>query len=80
MNKHPFTCDCKCLSHNGFLTAKGLREAAQRDVNIDGLDNMDMFGYLDRSGSVSGLELERDFHVFDDALLDQQHRRFLSGS
>ena len=35
--------------------------------------------HLDQVGSVSGLELERDFHVWDDQLLDQQHRRFLNG-
>ena len=75
MTKH----GCGCLSHNGFLTAKGLKEAAQRDVFIDGVDTMDMFGYVDRVGSVSALVEVEENHVFDDQLLDNQYRRFLNG-
>ena len=72
------TCPtCTCVSHNGFLTAKGLVEAAQRDVIIDGVAGMDMFSYLDSRVSVSaptGVQL----HWPDDHKIDQQYRRFLS--
>ncbi len=44
------------------------------------LDGRGRFQYLDSVSSVSGLvEVEED-HVWDDRLLDQQHRRFLNGS
>ena len=66
-------------ARNGFLTAKGLAEAAQR-YSLEGLAPRGVHEYVDRVGSVSGLELERDLHVFDDQLLDQQYRRFLNGS
>ena len=70
---------CGCRNHNGFLTAKGLEEAAQR-TSLEGLAPRGDSEYVDRVGSVSGLELERDLHVFDDSLLDSQYRRFLHGS
>ena len=73
-------CACKCLSHNGFLTAKGLAEAAQRDVFIDGVAGMDMFGYLDKVGSVSGLAEAEDAMWPADEELDNQYQRFLHGS
>ena len=72
--------DCSCNSHGGFLTAKGLKEAEQRRGDsfvIDGVDKRQLSLYLDKVGSVSGLR--RDEIIFDDALLEQQHRRFLSG-
>jgi len=72
-------CACTCRSHNGFLTAKGLAEAAQRDVIIDGVASMDMFGYLDKSGSVSAMVEVEENHVWDDQLLDEQARRVLNG-
>ena len=71
--------DCDCRSHNGFLTAKGLEEAAQQ-LSLEGLDPLGVPEYLDKVGSVSGLELERDFHVWDDHVIEQQHRRFHNGS
>ena len=72
--------DCGCRSHNGFLTAKGLEEAAQRSDFRRVVDAMGNSYYVDKVDSVSGLELERDLHVFDDSLLDSQYRRFLNGS
>jgi len=66
-------------ARNGFLTAKGLEEAAQR-FSLEGLASRDVRAYVDSPVSVSGLELERDLHVFDDDLLDQQYRRFHNGS
>jgi len=75
--------DCNCLSHNGFLTAKGLEEAEQRVVDgaeFLGVDERQLSLYLDRVGSVSALvEVEED-HVWDDRLLDEQDRRFHNGS
>jgi len=70
---------CDCRSHNGFLTAKGLEEAAQREGEWDGLTYLRSSVTLDKVGSVSGLELERDSHMCDE-LIDQQYRRFLNGS
>ncbi len=66
-------------SRNGFLTAVGLREAAQRRDFPPEVDAMEVPLYLDSRVSVSGLELERDFHVFDDFLIDEQDRRFHHG-
>ena len=71
--------DCSCHSHSGFLTAKGLEETAQRH-SLEGLAPRGALEYLDRVGSVSGLELERDHLVFDDEIIDQQYRRFANGS
>ena len=70
-------------ARNGFLTAKGLEEAEQR--SLEGLDVLEVDRrhfrhYLDKVGSVSGLELERDLFVHDDAYLDEQYRRFHNGS
>ncbi len=72
-------CACKCLSHNGFLTAKGLKEAAQREVDVHGVDAMWSASYLDRVGSVSALAEAEAFFVFDDQLIENQYRRFLNG-
>jgi len=72
---------CRCSAHNGFLTVKGFKEAAQRNNSRStGLTDRDFFAILDSPVSVSGLELERDFHVFDDNLIDEQYRRAVSGS
>jgi len=71
---------CSCHSHSGFLTARGIRAVAQRSLEGLEVDAMAVPLYLDKVGSVSGLELERDYHVFDDQLLDQQYRRFHNGS
>ena len=67
-------------ARNGFLTAYGLAEAAQREGDLDLLDGMGLIHYIDKVGSVSGLELERDLFVHNDAYIDQQYRRFHSGS
>ena len=70
------TCSCHC--HNGFLTAKGLAEAAQRDAVGPELAGVVAKRYLDRVGSVSGSDLI-DLH-WDDAVIEEQHRRFINGS
>ena len=70
---------CGCTSHNGFLTERGIELAEQ--TSLEGLDPLGVPEYVDRVGSVSGLELERDLYAFvDDVQLDQQYRRFLNGS
>ncbi len=73
---------CGCNSHGSFLTAKGLRrveEAAQREHERDyGLAVGTGFGYLDKVGSVSGSNPPKT--IIDDSVIDQQYRRFHSGS
>jgi len=71
---------CDCSAHNGFLTAKGLEEAAQRKASLDALDNLDMFEYIDNKVSVSGSRRDEIIMIFDDGVLDEQYRRFLVGS
>jgi len=70
---------CSCSAHGGFLTAKGLREAAQR-LSLEGLAPRGEMCEVDKVGSVSALAEAEDFHVFDDELIEQQHRRFHNGS
>ena len=69
---------CNCRSHNGFLMAKGLEEAAQRELELAGVAGMELEQYLDKVGSVSAL-IEPSEPIFVDALIDEQHRRFLDG-
>ena len=69
---------CNCRSHGSFLTAKGLKEAAQR-FSLEGLAPRGVPEYVDSMVSVSGLELERNIFVFDDRLIDEQYRRFHNG-
>ncbi len=67
--------DCGCQSHNGFLTAKGLEEAAERELELGDVDDMGSGLYLDKVGSVSAL-IEPPEPIFVDAVTDEQHRRF----
>ncbi len=54
--------DCGCRSHNGFLTSKGLEEAALRERESLELAGAVARRYLDRVGSVSALiEIENDY-------------------
>ena len=71
---------CSCRSHNGFLTAKGLEEAAQRRDAIREVDAMDESLYLDKVGSVSALDPDPGTLWLPGPLIDQQYRRFLDGS
>ncbi len=71
------------MSHNGFLTAKGLEETAQRELAFAFdhgvcLDRVREGSYLDKVGSVSGARRDEIVMIFDVALLDEQHRRFLN--
>jgi len=73
--------DCSCSSHGSFLTAKGIEDAEQRragPVIFPGVDMHQLSLYLDKVGSVSGLRRDETDHVFDDAIVDEQYRRFLS--
>ena len=68
-------------ARNGFLTAYGLAETAQREAIFrEGVDRDPGLRYLDNRVSVSGLELERDPYELDDHQLDEQYRRFHNGS
>ena len=67
---------CGCHSHNGYLLSpEGL---AQREHEGPELAGVVATRYLDKVGSVSALVEVEVSHVFDDQLLDEQHRRFLS--
>ena len=68
------TCDCR--SHNGFLTAKGLEEAAQR--SSEGLEALSVDTrqlYLDIPGSVSGLRRDETVMIWNEEILDEQYSR-----
>ena len=71
--------DCTCHSHNGFrLSPEGL---AQRKPESFELASMAAKRYLDKVGSVSGLELERDSYRYtSDIFLDRQAERFHNGT
>ncbi len=58
-------------ARNGFLTAKGLEQAAQRSLEGLEVDGMDASRYFDRVGSVSASRRDETFHVWDDQLLDE---------
>ena len=47
--------DCSCHSHGSFLTAKGLKEAAQRERELLLVAGMELSWYLDKVRSVSAL-------------------------
>ena len=67
---------CGCHSHNGMLLSpEGL---AQRELKLPGIDAREPSLYLDSVGSVSGSI--PDQVIFEDALLEDQYRRFLNGS
>ncbi len=65
-------------SRNGFLTAKGLEEAAQR-FSLEGLAPGGALEYVDRRVSVRASAPSRDTLWLEDELIEEQHRRFLNG-
>ncbi len=69
--------DCGCYSHNGFLTAKGLAETAQRELEI----HVEPEGHTRVSGtgkgSVGGARRDEETLWPTEDLLDEQHRRYL---
>ncbi len=70
--------NCSCHSHNGFrLSPEGL---AQREREGPELAGVVAERYLDKVGSVSGLELERDLYEnIMDSDINEQARRFHNG-
>ncbi len=71
---------CGCHSHGGFLTAKGLKEAAQQN-SLEGLAPRGVLEYVDSMGSVSGLRRDEDMYALvSDISIDEQERRFHNGS
>ena len=68
---------CDCSAHNGFLTAKGLEETAQRSFEGLELAGVVASRYLDRVGSVSAMRRDETTFWPDEETLDEQHRRFL---
>jgi len=72
---------CGCYSHNGFvlvgeqLKLELLTEAGAEEVGLTQGDNCVR---LDYRGSVSGLRRDETPVTFDDGVLDEQYRRFLS--
>ena len=74
--------DCGCHSHNGFRVKQRSPEGlVQREFDLPGVDGRSSSKYLDKVGSVSGLELERDLFVdVSEALMEEQYRRFANGS
>ena len=72
---------CSCSAHGTFLTAKGLEEAAQRELELSALAGAGIVPYLDVVGSVSAPpEAGSLFAFVTDDMTDQQYRRFLDGS
>ncbi len=70
--------DCGCHSHNGFVSSpEGLAQRRPESLELAGRVAS---RYLDKVGSVSGLRRDEALNVFDDGLIDEQHRRFLNGS
>ena len=67
----------KILRSIGFDTSSEVAAERYCDELVDGRGRP---LYLDKVGSVSGLDADEDSHVWDDRLLDQQYRRFLNGS
>ena len=75
--------DCTCHSHSGFLTKAGYAFVAQQKADserlfLDGVDPSEDQLYLDKVVSVSASSLSV-LH-WDDALIEDQYRRFLNGS
>ena len=68
--------ECRCLSHNGFLTSRG-REVAQQ-LSLEGLTPLSDSVRVDIPVSVSA-SMGPLLH-WDDALLEEQYRRFHNGS
>ena len=69
---------CGCHSHGGFLLSpEGLeqRELGFEEYLAAGVTPV----YIDSVGSVSGV-ITVDHLIFDDAVLEEQHRRFNNGS
>ncbi len=73
--------NCDCRSHNGFMTAKGLEEAAQRQM----LSRSELLAvgltprYVDIPGSVSGLRRDEIIVGYDE-MSESDLREVLNGT
>ncbi len=67
--------DCRCLSHNGFLTERGYASVAQQ-TSLEGLAPLGVLEYVDSRVSVSALVEVEDLyaHTSDQQLLEQSER------
>ena len=73
--------DCRCHSHNGFLLSpEGLAQREMFDPGSHevGLTRDEECVTLDSQGSVSGSRRDEIKMIFDEGVIDEQHRRFLS--
>ena len=73
--------DCSCRSHSGFLTAKGLEEAAQREYLLD--ETVAVWPcstYIDKVGSVSAFGHGPEPLWLEANKFLEQSERFLNGS
>ncbi len=68
---------CNCHSHNGLVRRSPEGLALRRDVSQADLAAQLSFGYLDKVGSVSGLRRDETHMIWNEELLDEQHRRYL---
>ena len=72
--------NCRCVSHNGFLTERGYAELAQR-TSLEGLAPRGDSEYLDKVVSVSGsIRDEAPLVIWPERrYIRDQYRRFLNG-
>jgi len=68
---------CSCSAHNGFLTAKGLEQAALQ-TSLEGLEPLER-SRVEQVGVSESALIEPVEPIFVDDLLDQQYRRFHNG-
>ena len=73
---------CSCHSHNGFVLSEQLdlecQIAQQESESEQGLTRSVNDVSIDKSGSVSALRRDGTMLIFDDAVLEEQYRRFIS--
>jgi len=68
--------DCSCRCHNGFLTAKGLKETgkAEKQYSLEALRLFARPDIVDKIVSVSAL-IEPPEPIFVDSVIEEQMRR-----
>ncbi len=71
----PVKSDCRCHSHNGLLLGSGTEPVAQAVEKA--LRAGRQRAIVDIPCSVSGSRRDEITMIFDDGVLDEQHRRFL---
>ena len=71
---------CSCHSHSGFLTERGYRTVAQRELELASLDSMGVNPYLDRVVSMSASGHGPEPLWLGSNEQTEQVERFLNGS